>query len=90
MDRLGMRISHWHASPVSHGVNFLGYRIWKDYKLLRKDSVIRAKRKVQRYVSRGEYDNLTKFMGSWSGHAQWADTCNLFNWMENRYGIAYH
>lgn len=90
MDRLGMRISHWHANPVSHGVNFLGYRIWKDYKLLRKDSVIRAKRKVQRYVSRGEYDNLTKFMGSWSGHAQWADTCNLFNWMENRYGIAYH
>ena len=30
------------------------------------------------------------FIASWRGHADHADTCNLFNHLENRYGIHYH
>jgi len=31
---------------------------------------------------------LNRFIPSWRGHAQWADTTNLFKYLENRYGIA--
>jgi hypothetical protein len=86
---LGLRISKWQASPVSRGVNFLGYRIWPTHKLLRKDSVTRAKRKIQKFISHKDNESLQKFIASWSGHAKWADTHNLFNWMENRHGITF-
>lgn len=85
---MSMNISKWQVSAVSRGINFLGYRIWPTHKLLRKDSVTRAKRKVQKFMRHNDLDALQKFVASWSGHAKWADTHNLFNWMENRYGIA--
>ena len=85
---LKLTISKWNASAVTRGVNFLGYRIWPTHKLLRKSSVIRAKRKIKRYVESGNTDALDKFLASWSGHARWADTHNLATYMEKRYGIA--
>ena len=87
MEHLKLRIGKWQVSPTSRGVNFLGYRIWKTYKLLRKDSVIRAKRKITRYIDNKDQESLSKFVASWSGHAKWADTHNLFNWMEKHHGI---
>jgi retron-type reverse transcriptase len=89
MGKLKLNISKWQVSPISQGVNFLGYRIWPTHKLLRKDSVTRAKRKVARYVKHDDMDSLTKFAASWQGHAKWADTNNLFKWMENRYGLTF-
>ena len=86
---LGLRISKWQASPVSRGVNFLGYRIWPTHKLLRKDSVTRAKRKISKFISHKDDESLQKFIASWSGHAKWADTHNLFNWMEKRHGLTF-
>jgi len=86
---LRLKISKWSVGPLSQGVNFLGYRIWHDHKLLRRDSVMRAKRKVAKFVKHDDKESLRKFIASWSGHAQWANTNNLFNWMENKYGIAF-
>lgn len=87
-ERMDMRISHWSCSGVGRGINFLGYRIWATHKLLRKDSVLRAKRKVARFVKHKDQPGLDQFIASWSGHAQWADTHNLFTWMEKHHGIA--
>jgi len=87
MDCLKLRIGKWQVSPTSRGVNFLGYRIWKTHKLLRKNSVIRAKRKISRYIRNQNQESLTKFLASWSGHAKWADTNHLFNWLEQKHGI---
>ena len=87
---LKMRISKWQASPISQGINFLGYRIWPTHKLIRKDSVKRAKRKIARYVANGNDLALQKFVASWRGHAQHADTCNLFNYLEKKYGSDHH
>ena len=86
-DEMGMRISKWSCSGINHGINFLGYRIWPTHKLLRPDSVLRAKRKVARYVRHGDTATLNQFIASWSGHAGWADTHNLFKWMEKHHGI---
>lgn len=76
-ERLGLRFSKWSIQPASRGVNFLGYRIWPRHKLLRKDSVKRARRKIALYRKTGEHDRLQKFLASWTGHAGWADTRNL-------------
>jgi hypothetical protein len=90
LQRLEMRMSKWHISPVQRGINFLGYRIWPRHKLLRKQSVVDAKRKIARYQRHGEHDRLEHFLASWRGHAAYADTCNLFNHLEKAYDTPVH
>ena len=93
----GSRASNWNNSPTNsnnnigaRGVNFLGFRIWPRHKLLRKRSVVGAKRKIKRYLNNNDHESLDRFIASWRGHAAHADTCNLFNHLENRYGIHCH
>lgn len=88
-DHMEMNISKWHVRQVKYGINFLGYRIWGTHKLLRKNSVTRAKRKIARYKKIKDYLSLNKFMASWRGHASWANTKNLFTWLENKYDNHY-
>ena len=88
-EKLRLKISKWNVDSLAAGVNFLGYRIWHDHKLLRKDSVIRAKRKVEKFIKHNDMESLKKFIASWSGHAQWANTHNLFNWIGAKHGITF-
>ena len=74
---LGLRFSKWQIASVSRGINFLGYRIWASHKLLRKDSVTRARRKIAAYRAAGDHERLRKFLVAWLGHARWADSANL-------------
>lgn len=81
-DRLGLRFSKWSIQSATRGVNFVGYRIWDSHKLLRRDSVIRARRKIKAYRAAGDHDRLQRFLGAWLGHASWADSRNLIRSME--------
>ena len=81
LEQMGMKFSKWSVNPLSRGVNFLGYRIWPKHKLLRKQSVVRAKRAVRAMVERNDTDALNKFLAAWVGHASWADTNRLFSSM---------
>lgn len=76
-EQLGLRFSKWSIHPIGRGVNFLGYRIWPRHKLLRRDSVTRAKRKIAGFRANGDHGRLERFLASWTGHASWADTHNL-------------
>ncbi|HEY0120583.1 MAG TPA: reverse transcriptase/maturase family protein [Rhizobium sp.] len=76
-ERLGLRFSKWSIQSVGRGANFVGYRIWPTHKLLRRDSVVRARRKIAAYRAAGEHERLEKFLAAWTGHAQWADSRNL-------------
>lgn len=89
-EKLQMSISKWQVSPTSQGINFLGFRIWNRHKLLRKQSVTDAKRKISRYIRNNDQQSLNAFIASWRGHAGHANTCNLFNYLENKYGISCH
>jgi retron-type reverse transcriptase len=80
-----LKFSHWMISSVHKQVNFLGYRIAPSYKLMRKDSVTRAKRKVKRYIANGERENLRAFLASWHGHVQTADSHNLKSTIRGMY-----
>lgn len=88
--QLGLAVSRWQIAPVSHGINFLGFRIWPRHKLLRKQSVVRAKRKIARCVRNADHAGLARFVGAWRGHAMHADVCHLFNHLEGRYGVRLH
>lgn len=76
-DHLGLRFSKWSVQPAGRGVNFVGYRIWTTHKLLRRDSVVRARRKIRAYRAAGEHGRLDRFLAAWTGHASWADSHNL-------------
>jgi hypothetical protein len=81
-DTMHMRFSKWSVAPIHRGVNFLGYRIWPKHKLLRKQSVTRAKRAIKALQLRGDVDGLNRFLAAWVGHASWADTNRLFASLE--------
>ena len=86
-ETLGLRMSKWSIAPVHRGINFLGYRIWPHHKLIRHDSVTRAKRKIKKYTKHNDQECLQKFLASWSGHIQWADAQNLKHYLERQYAI---
>lgn len=75
--RLGLRFSKWSIQPIGRGINFVGYRIWPTHKLLRRDSVQRARRKIAAYRAADDHDRLRRFLAAWTGHASWADSRNL-------------
>lgn len=76
--RMKLRFSQWSMFPAKKGVNFVGYRIWPTHKLLRKDSVHRAKRKLKKLTG----DARDKFLAAWLGHASHANSYNLLKHLE--------
>ncbi len=82
--QMKLKFSKWSISPVTRGINFLGYRIWAHHKLLRKQSVTRAKRAIKSLEKRGDNDALNRFLAAWTGHASWADTNNLMLYLEHK------
>lgn len=82
LNELGLRFSKWSAAPITRGVNFLGYRIWPTHKLLRRQSVVKAKRKISFYRATGQSEKLALFLAAWLGHARWADSANLLKRLE--------
>lgn len=76
-NKLHLHFSKWSIQPISRGVNFVGYRIWPHYKLLRRQSVVSARRKLRHYIETGDALGKQQFLGSWLGHAAHADSHNL-------------
>ena len=70
--------------PVSQGIDFLGYRIWENRRVLRKTSVKRIKRIMKKYTREYQAGNLSNkkirpVLCSWIGHAEHADVPQLRN-----------
>lgn len=73
--KLGLKFSKWHISNTNKGVNFVGYRIFDNYKLIRKSSIKNAKRKIKQLND----EDLKLFLNSWFGHISHANSFNLKN-----------
>lgn len=82
-----LKFSKWSIQPIGRLINFLGYRIHSDYKLVRKDSVTRAKRKIKLYKRQDRSEDLRLFLASFRGHIQSADSFNLQNYLRKEYRL---
>lgn len=81
-DRLLLRFSKCDLFPVSHGVDFLGYRHFKKYILLRKSTAKRVRKRLKRLPELHAKGKITdeQFMssvGSTYGWMRWANSHNL-------------
>lgn len=76
----GLRLnSKTQIFPVdSRGIDFLGYRTWRHYSLLRKDSAKRLKRKI-RDIGKGEIVDSQHIVSSVMSYLGWLQHCNSFN-----------
>ncbi len=68
--------------PAEQGVPFLGYRIWRTHRLLKKENVQRVRRRLQalawRYATGGvDLATVDASVQSWLGHARHACTYGL-------------
>ena len=87
-ETMQLSLSHWSVAPVTQGINFLGYRIWPGHKLLRRASVTRAKKKIRTMTEREDSEALRRFIGSWAGHVNKADTYNLKMWLDKQHELS--
>lgn len=73
-----LEFSKWQIDNVKNKLlNFLGYRICATFKLIRKSSVLRAKRKFRFFLKKDLLDKLLVFLASWKSHLSFADCWNL-------------
>lgn len=89
LKNMNLKISKYTINSLQKGINFLGYRIWKTHKLIRKSSVTRAKRKIKRYLINKDMEKLSLFHSAWIGHIKWANCYNLKIYLGNYYETYY-
>lgn len=79
---LDMSLSKDDIFPISHGIDFLGYRHFPNYILVRKSTAKRVKKRLQHLPMRLSNEEITKdqyrsTIASTLGWLQWADSYNL-------------
>jgi len=79
---LGLKMSKCELFPVSQGVDFLGYRHFPKYVLLRRSTAIRVKRRLKilpRLLEAGRItlEHFRSCVASYSGWMRWANCHNL-------------
>lgn len=80
--RLKLKYSYAEVFPVNHGVDFLGYRHFPKYILLRKNTALRVKRRLENMPVKLEKglittNQLRSSIASTKGWLKWACTHNL-------------
>jgi RNA-directed DNA polymerase len=82
MTDLGLKMSKCELFPVTSGVDFLGYRHFPDYILLRKSTAMRIKRRLKLLpgllnAGRLTLDQVRSSVASSMGWMKWANTHNM-------------
>lgn len=78
--KLNLELSKANITKIKRGINFVGYRTWKGYKLVRKRSMYRFRKAVKK--------GHKEAMASMLGHAQWTASMKRYKSMmeENKNG----
>jgi len=63
---------------LSRGIDFVGFRIFCYFKLLRKRNIQNMKRKIQQFIEgRISLEELSRSFQGWNAYAKWANSFNL-------------
>ena len=81
-ERLKLTFSRWSIFPITQGIDFLGYRHFPDYILLRKSTTKRVQRRLQKIPQllrdgKISYEQFRSSVASTRGWLQWANAYNL-------------
>ena len=64
--------------PLSRGIDFVGFRNFYYYKLLRKRNIRRILSKIERFKNREvTYEKILEIFQGWQAYAKWANTYKL-------------
>jgi retron-type reverse transcriptase len=69
-------IGKWHLGPVARGFTFCGFRIRIKYKLIKRQSMMRQRRKLKHLLAYDDYDGWRRSLLSWMGHIRHGDGQN--------------
>ena len=88
-DKMKLRVKHnWQIFPsYVRGVDFLGYRVFGDYTLLRKSTCVKMKRKLTRIRKKCERGNQMNY-SEWcsiNSYRGWTDHCDSFRLCQKYY-----
>lgn len=73
---MGQRIGKWHLGPVSRGFTFCGFRIRLKFKLIKRQSMIRQRRKLKHLLTHGDHEGWRLSQIAWMGHLRHGDGQN--------------
>ncbi len=64
--------------PLSRGVDFVGFRNFYHFRLLRKRSIRKMRGRIALFArGKMDYDELARSFHGWSAHAKWANSYNI-------------
>jgi retron-type reverse transcriptase len=70
------KIGKWYLKQVKNGITFCGFRIRIKYKLIKRQSMIRQRKKLKLCLQKEDYDAWKRSQLAWIGHMQFADKYN--------------
>lgn len=64
--------------PLSKGIDFVGFRNFYHFKLLRKRNIRKIRRKLELFSkNEAAYHKMTEIFQGWQAYAKWANTLKL-------------
>lgn len=69
-------IGKWHLGPIARGLTFCGFRIRIKYKLIKRQSMIRQRRKLKHLLDHNGHCGWKRSVIAWMGHIRHADGQN--------------
>lgn len=73
---MGQRIGKWHLAPVLRGFTFCGFRIRTKFKLIKRQSMIRQRRRLRHLLSHDDHAGWRRSVIAWMGHIRHGDGQN--------------
>lgn len=73
---MGQRIGKWSLGPVERGVTFCGFRIRRQFKLIKRQSMIRQRRKLRLLLEHDDHDGWRRSQIAFMGHIRHGDGQN--------------
>lgn len=73
---MAQRIGKWYLGPVERGLTFCGFRIRRKFKLVKRQSMIRQRRKLKLFLQHADYESWKCSQIAWMGHIRHGDGQN--------------
>lgn len=73
---MGQQIGKWSLGSVERGLTFCGFRIRRKFKLIKRQSMVRQRRKLRLLLEHGDHDGWRQSQIAWMGHVRHGDGQN--------------